>query len=131
MMHIAYLVNRYPGVTHSFIRREIFALERRGFEVMRLSLRHWDAVLTDEEDRLERKITRYVLRDGAPALLLAAIRMLVNRPVLLMRSLALAWRMSRRADRPLSVHLVYLAEACRIAFWLRAADVKHLHAHFG
>ena len=28
---IAYLVNQYPKVSHSFIRREILALERQGF----------------------------------------------------------------------------------------------------
>jgi glycosyltransferase involved in cell wall biosynthesis len=39
--------------------------------------------------------------------------------------------MSRAAERPLPVHLIYLAEACRIVLWVRAADVEHLHAHFG
>jgi glycosyltransferase involved in cell wall biosynthesis len=39
--------------------------------------------------------------------------------------------MGRRAERPLPVHVVYLAEACRIALWLRASGVQHLHAHFG
>ncbi|HEY2529313.1 MAG TPA: glycosyltransferase [Xanthobacteraceae bacterium] len=43
----------------------------------------------------------------------------------------LAWRMSRHADRPLPAHLVYLAEACRIEPWLRAAGIRHVHAHFG
>ena len=33
-MHIAYLINQYPKVSHSFIRREILALERQGFEIM-------------------------------------------------------------------------------------------------
>jgi colanic acid/amylovoran biosynthesis glycosyltransferase len=48
-----------------------------------------------------------------------------------MRALALACRMSRNADRPLFIHLVYLAEACRIEPWLRKAAVQHVHAHFG
>ena len=39
--------------------------------------------------------------------------------------------MGRRAERPLFVHLIYLAEACRIESWLRKARVQHLHAHFG
>src|SRR4030095_6964893 len=38
---------------------------------------------------------------------------------------------SRGAERSLPIHLVYLAEACRIVPWLRAADVRHVHAHFG
>jgi colanic acid/amylovoran biosynthesis glycosyltransferase len=130
-MRIAYLVNQYPKVSHSFIRREILALERRGVEVVRIALRGWDGELLDEEDQLERERTRYVLREGAPALLLALTRMLLTRPVCLMRALALAWRMGRRADRPRPVHLAYLAEACRIEPWLREAGIEHLHAHFG
>ena len=70
-MRIAYLVNQYPAVSHSFIRREILELERRGYEVMRIALRGWDAELVDDGDKLERTRTRYVLREGAPALLLA------------------------------------------------------------
>jgi len=29
-LRVAYLVNQYPKVSHSFIRREILALERQG-----------------------------------------------------------------------------------------------------
>jgi colanic acid/amylovoran biosynthesis glycosyltransferase len=130
-MRIAYIVNQYPTVSHIFIRREILALERRGFEVMRISLRGWDGELVDEEDRSERARTQYVLRDGAPALLLALTRMLLTRPMCLFRALVLAWRMGRRAERPLPVHLIYLAEACRVEPWLRKAAIQHVHAHFG
>ena len=130
-MRVAYLVNQYPMVSHVFIRREILALERRGVEVTRISLRAWDSELVDPEDQLERERTRYVLRDGVSALLLALTRMLLTRPAHLLRALALAWRMGRRAERPLPVHLAYLAEACRIEPWLRAAGIQHVHAHFG
>jgi glycosyltransferase involved in cell wall biosynthesis len=130
-MRIAYLVNQYPMVSLVFIRREILALERGGVEVMRIALRGWDGEVVDEEDRRERERTRYVLREGAPALALAVIRMLFTRPGRFIRALALAWEMGRRAERPLPLHLVYLAEACAIEPWLRAAGIEHLHAHFG
>ena len=35
-MRVAYLVNQYPAVSHSFIRREILALERQGVEIVRV-----------------------------------------------------------------------------------------------
>jgi colanic acid/amylovoran biosynthesis glycosyltransferase len=130
-MRIAYLINQYPKVSHSFIRREIVALERLGLDVVRIAIRGWDGELVNEEDRKERTRTRYVLQGGAPALLLAVARMMLVRPARLLRAAALAWRIGRRADRPLAVHLIYLAEACRIALWLKAAAVAHLHAHFG
>jgi hypothetical protein len=125
-MRIAYLVNQYPKVSHVFIRRETLALERRGVEVVRIALRGWDGELVDGEDLLERERTRYVLRDGAAALLLASTRMLLTRPLRLLRALALAWRI-RRAERPRLVHLAYLAEACRIEPWLHTAGIQHLH----
>jgi colanic acid/amylovoran biosynthesis glycosyltransferase len=130
-MRIAYLINQYPKVSHSFIRREIHALERQGFEIARISLRGWDAHLVDPEDQIERERTRYVLREGAPSLFLALMRMLLRRPVRFVKALRLSWVMSRGAERPLLVHLAYLIEACCIEAWLRAAGISHVHAHFG
>src|SRR5262245_8731624 len=130
-MRVAYLINQYPKVSHSFIRREILALERQGFEIMRIALRGWDGELIDDEDHIERERTRYVLREGTPALLLAFARMLLTRPMRLLKALRLVLRMSHHAERPLPVHLAYLAEACRIERWLRSAGTQHLHAHFG
>jgi glycosyltransferase involved in cell wall biosynthesis len=130
-MRIAYLINQYPTVSHSFIRREILALERRGIEVMRISLRQWDAGLLDAENQAERRRTHCVLCGGATALIIAVVRILLTRPLRLLQALMLAFRMSHRAERPLPVHLTYLAEACCIELSLRAASIEHLHAHFG
>ena len=128
---VAYLVNQYPMISHAFIRREIHALERHGFEILRLALRGWDEALVDEEDRMERVKTRYVLRQGLPALMLAVLRMLAASPVRFLSALALAIRMGWRAERPLLYHLAYFAEACLILPWLKSAGAIHLHAHFG
>jgi colanic acid/amylovoran biosynthesis glycosyltransferase len=130
-MRIAYLINQYPKISHSFIRREILALERRGFDITRIALRGWDGELVDKQDQSERDQTHYVLQNGSPALVFALLRTFLTRPVRLVRGFARAWQMSRQAERPFPIHLVYLAEACRIAFWLRRAEIKHVHAHFG
>jgi glycosyltransferase involved in cell wall biosynthesis len=130
-MRVAYLVNQYPTVSHTFIRREILALERCGIEVTRLALRGWEATLPDQDDQSERQLTRYVLKDGTLPLLGALLAIFLTRPICLIRALGLAWRMGRNAERPFPVHLAYLTEACRIAWWLRSSDVQHLHAHFG
>ena len=129
-MRIAYLTNQYPKVSHSFIRREILAVERLGVEVTRLALRGWDEKLVDGEDKAERARTRYVLQGGA-GLGSAMVRMALLHPLRFARAFSRAIHMSRRGDRPLPVHLIYLAEACRIASWLEADRIQHLHAHFG
>ncbi|HKI64162.1 MAG TPA: glycosyltransferase family 4 protein [Burkholderiales bacterium] len=129
-LRIAYVVNQYPKVSHSFIRREILALERQGADILRISLQGWDDVLVDKEDREERERTRYVLQDGYAALLLAALRMAFTAPVRFFGALALAIRMARRGARPLPYHLAYLAEACRIMPWLKSFGATHVHAHF-
>ncbi|MDO9525895.1 MAG: colanic acid biosynthesis glycosyltransferase WcaL, partial [Gemmobacter sp.] len=38
-MKIAYVINSYPRPSHSFIRREIAALERQGVTVLRFAMR--------------------------------------------------------------------------------------------
>jgi len=128
---IAYLINQYPMVSHSFIRREILALERQGFEVERIALRGWDAEVLDREDRAERERTRYVLQSGVIALLGAACWRLVRAPVRFLSALMLAVRVSWRAERPLPYHLVCLAEACRVLDWIESSGATHVHAHFG
>lgn len=128
---IAYFINQYPGISHSFIRREILALERQGFAVQRIALRGWDSLLVDAGDRQERTLTRYVLQGGLPPLVFAALRTLLASPLRFIAALGLALRMARHAARPLPHHLAYLAEACRILPWLRASGALHAHAHFG
>ena len=130
-MRVAYLINHYPKVSHTFIRREILALERQGLDVIRIALRGWDDELADDEDRSERDLTRYVLKDGVVALLIAFITTLITAPRALFGTVILACQMSYQSERPLLIHLIYVAEACRIVAWLRKAKVEHLHAHFG
>ncbi len=129
-MRIAYLVNQYPMVSLTFIRREIHALERQGFEVMRFALRAWTDTLVDEADLQEARRTRYVQATGLVGVLGALLWAMATRPGRLLRALALSWRVSRRSDRGLLLHGVYLAEATILCRWLLQAGVDHLHAHF-
>ena len=130
-MRIAYLINQYPAISHSFIRREIRAIEELGYDVMRISLRGWDLPLADEQDYIERKRTRFVLQTSASTLFFCVARMFFKRPLQLIQALKSSWAMSRGSPRPLLVHFAYVAEACLIEPWLREAGITHLHAHFG
>lgn len=128
---VAYLVNQYPMVSHSFIRREIQALERQGFQIQRVALRGWDAKLVDDDDVLERSRTQYILQNGFIAILGAVARVFVRSPYRFLSSMLLAVRVGWGAQRALPYHLSYLAEACRVLRLMEISGAKHLHAHFG
>jgi len=130
-MKVAYLVNQYPRTSHSFIRREIQALEAQGIEVLRFSVQPAPAEEESAEDRLEQARTRIVLQAGVAGHALATGAMLLRRPAAFLRALRLAVGLGWRSDRGLLRHLVYLAEACVLVPWLREAGADHLHAHFG
>ncbi len=131
-MRILYLLNTYPRPSHSFVRREIRALERQGHEVLRVAMRPPPERLADPADREEAAQTRYVLGPGAAWRLAGAVlRQGVRAPGRLVAAGRLAFRAWRAAGRGAARHLVYLAEACHVAALCRAEDVRHLHAHFG
>ena len=130
-LRVAYLVNLYPAVSHTFIRREILALERLGAQVQRYALRGWQGELADPQDRAERGRTRYALQAGAGGLLAALLGTALRAPRRFARALALGLALGRTAFRPWPYHLAFLAEACRLHRWMQAGGVQHVHAHFG
>jgi glycosyltransferase involved in cell wall biosynthesis len=128
---VGYLVNRYPAVSHAFIRREIAGVEARGVEVLRFSIRDVPASeIVDPADRAERERTKVILDGGPLPLFGALLAHAFLRPIRFLRALAKAWSLGARGGRRL-VHLAYLAEACRLRRWLRLGSAAHLHAHFG
>lgn len=129
-MHIAYFINQYPKVSHSFIRREILALERQGFMVSRIALRGWQDKVVDIEDIREQAKTRYVLKKGLLGLILATLACMRS-PRRFFKALKYATKLSLGSDRSLPYHFIYFAEACQLVQWVNAGSVEHIHAHFG
>lgn len=128
---VAYLINQYPKVSHTFIRREIEALEGQGVHVVRFALRGWDADVADVDDCAEKTRTRYALRGGLLPLAGALVATVLRSPLRFARALALCLHVARRSPRPWPYHLAYLAEAAWLGVQLRACGATHLHAHFG
>jgi glycosyltransferase involved in cell wall biosynthesis len=128
---VAYLVTQYPQTSHSFIRREIAALESMGVTVQRYSLRATIDRQVDEQDEAERSKTRAVLGVGAAGLIAAMLHCAALRPLALIRAARLAWRLGRHSERGVLIHLIYLAEASVLCEWLSVERVQHVHAHFG
>ncbi len=131
ILKLAYILNTYPQPSHSFIRRELLALERGGAEILRLAMRRTDMALVDPGDQAEAARTEYVLDRGLFGLLAAVLVQFLRAPVRFMRALGLAVRCGRASDRGVLRHMIYLAEAAQVTRRCRAAKVQHMHAHFG
>ncbi len=127
---IAYLVNQYPLTSHSFIRREIVALEALGQPVARFSVRATEHLVVDPADRAEAGKTRVLLKSKG-AILAALVGAAIFHPRRFCAAAKVAWRASQRNPHKQKEHLAYLAEACLLRKWLDKAQVTHLHAHFG
>jgi glycosyltransferase involved in cell wall biosynthesis len=129
-MKIAYLINHYPQLSHTFIRREIAALEDLGIEVQRISVRpsgaHIHAGDTEEASK-----TWVVLKAGLLYSALAVGLALLRHPISFYRALAMALRLGSRKPTKLPHHVAYFLEACVVLRKLRQVDSRHLHAHFG
>ncbi|UWQ23107.1 glycosyltransferase [Jannaschia sp. W003] len=129
-MIVGYVLNTYPVVSTSFIRREIAGLEAEGITVRRYAVRRWGRPLPDARDEAEAARTRYVLDGGLTELLLGAAWCLLRCPARLPAAAWLSWRLWRRARGGMLRHLAYLAEAMALRRWMHADGVEHVHAHF-
>lgn len=131
-VHVAYIVNQYPKVSHSFIRREIQAVEDYDVIVSRYAIRGWtDGTLVDTADRDEQSRTNYVLRQSPFNIAAAILSAIVRSPRSFLAAAGVAISAMRRSTGRRLVHLAYLAEAAVIADWALKAGVEHIHAHFG
>lgn len=130
-MKIAYVLNTYPQPSHSFIRRELQALEESDIAVARLAMRRATEPLVDSQDRDEAARTEYVLDAGAVGLSWVLLLALLRAPRRFWSALRLVRRLSRSSPLGLTRHLIYLAEAAYVARRARREGLQHLHAHFG
>ena len=130
-MKIAYFINQYPKVSHSFIRREINALERQGIEIGRYALRTDASELVDEGDKAELKKTRYLLKQPFWIFIQVCFLQFVKGPFRFFRALMIAIKMGWNSDRGIARHFFYFLEACLLKEWLCKSNTSHVHAHFG
>lgn len=129
-MRLAYLCNEYPKVSHSFVRREVVELERRGHQVVRLSIRDGGKQV-DPGDQAEAQKTIFVLSQSVFKLLCTAFVLFLKRPGQFCQAFKKTWEMNRVSDRGLIPHLAYLIEAAFVTDLLERHGVQHMHVHFG
>lgn len=130
-LKIAYILNTYPMPSHSFIRREMQALERRGLDIHRLAMRGPEDPLVDPRNQAEAARTTYVLKAGGVRLLTGLLRLAVRSPGPVWSALRLALTTGRGSQSGVVRHLIYLAEAAWVTRYCADQAITHMHAHFG
>lgn len=136
-MKLGYLVNTYLRALHSFIRREIGALERLGLPVHRFAMRSDRAALVDPADKAEDDLTEHVLDMGLKRLLPTALGWIARHPAQCLTALRLALACGARGAGGIPGtggrlrHIIYLLEAAYIAARSQMLGLTHIHAHFG
>ena len=127
---VGYLINQYPKVSHSFIRREILALERLGLHVKRFAVRGWEGPFIDPADQREHSLTRYLMATASLRSRHRRFAALVTRPARV-RGLRLrcASAGTPTGRSPTTLLSRTGLPARRVAAPPRKC--RHLHAHFG
>lgn len=129
-LNICYLVNQYPKVSHTFIRREIQAIESMGHSVTRLSIRRSTDGLVDKLDIQEEAKTHYVLEQSTLVLCFKALLSAAKSPASFVCGFTTALKLGQ-ASRAWLRAFIYLVEAYYVKKVCDENSVTHLHAHFG
>ncbi|MCI0364753.1 MAG: glycosyltransferase [Phycisphaerales bacterium] len=130
-LRLAYLTTEYPKVSHTFIRREILELERRGHHLLRLAIRNGGTAVADAADRVEAARTIHCLSQPKWRLVRDVVVGIFARPARFVKAFGMTLEMSRSSDRGVLRHLAYLSEAAMLLRFLTDARIEHLHVHFG
>lgn len=126
---IAYLINQYPKISHTFIRREILALEAQGVQITRISIRESADTLCDETDKQEKQKTIYMLSRHPRCVYSFFTAALSCLPRMLPAIAATFALMSRSCS--ILKPVIYLLEACWLYQFCTSQGISHIHTHFG
>src|SRR5436190_4420249 len=123
-LRVAYLVGKYPSVSHTFIVREVLALRARGIDVRTVSInRATERDTLSAADKAEAERTFSVLPPRWPILLRAHASALLSRPARYFATLGRAVRLARPGIRGLIWELFYFGEAVVVWRHLRAQGI--------
>jgi glycosyltransferase involved in cell wall biosynthesis len=128
---VAYLLDQYPAISHSFILREVQVLRELDVDVKTFSIHRSDPThLLAAQDREEFDAT-IALRPLKPgSLLLSHVKAFSRRPRTYVRTLREAIQLGRNSPRDVLWQLFYFAEAVPIWQLIAQHGARHVHAHF-
>jgi glycosyltransferase involved in cell wall biosynthesis len=129
---IAYLISRYPAVSHTFILREVVELRKLGFGIEVASINACDRPPEKlaAEERSEREKTWYVKGQGISGALSALAAVALTRPVSFLRGAWFALRLGGADLKRIVLSVFYFVEAAMLGRWMQSRGLNHLHVHF-
>lgn len=128
---LAYLISRYPSVSHTFILREVRQLRTLGFEIHCASVNSPDRDPTEmPEDELDEFTRTYYLKSHGLTGALAGHIWGLARPSAYARGLLKALRFGGWNLKQMLFGLFYFTEALMLMRWMQERNLAHLHVHF-
>ncbi len=124
---LAYLVSRYPAISHTFILREIAHLRTLGHTIHTASINAPDRKLNamDVTERRESERTYCVKQHGVWGAVGALIYWALRTPLELVKTITISRKFG------ILKGLAYTVEAAMVARWMQRQSLAHLHVHFG
>jgi glycosyltransferase involved in cell wall biosynthesis len=129
-LRLAYVVSRYPSISHAFILREVLALRTAGVDVVTFAIRRdGDHELLTPADREEDARTHVLVPASPLDLARSHLAALVRAPGRYLATLRLALAMRGPGARSALWQLFYFAEAGLMWRQCRRRGLRHIHAH--
>ncbi|MBL8150877.1 MAG: colanic acid biosynthesis glycosyltransferase WcaL, partial [Blastocatellia bacterium] len=131
-VRLAYLISRYPAISHTFILREVMSLRQMGFEISVASINNPDRKLSELtiEEQSEVARTYYVKNHGFKGALKAHTKKFFNTPFAYISALIFAMHLAGSDLKKVIYNFFYFVEAVMIGLWMQEENFSHLHIHF-
>lgn len=128
---VAYLVSRYPALSHTFIEREILGLREQGVRVETFSVRKAPKdSLVSKVMKQEGARTRALIGAGRTTWISAHLGLLRASSSAWVNGLRRALRTGPASPKARLWQVFYFAEAVVLVHYMRKAGLRHVHAHF-
>ncbi|HET6597171.1 MAG TPA: glycosyltransferase [Anaerolineales bacterium] len=126
---LTYIIGTYPGLTTTFIDREVMVLRNMGVQLKILSIRQPWTKLSAEQEALRNDVT-YLLPIKWLPLIISHIRYALTKPNPFFSTLVYLLTRPHSSFKTRLMTLIHFMEGVYAAYTLRRAPGQHLHAHF-
>jgi len=129
-IRLAYLCQDFPGLTYTFIYREVFALREMGWDIVTFSV--WKPSLAEisAEARSLVDSTFYVFPLNVRLFLSAHFHYIFKRPLKYMSTLFYSIAQPGETLKKRLRTLGHFGQAVYLAHQMRRQKIQHIHAHF-